>query len=329
MTASSQTAGRSVPSFSQRLWIVTGKGGTGKTTLTAALGLWAAAHGREALVVTTGDDDALPALLEVDPARARGREPLRVTPRLSLLCIEPQHALAEYLELQLHVGGLAGRLLRNRAFGLFLDAAPGWRELVTLGKIWHLEGQSSRGKPRFDLIVVDAPATGHGLSFLSVPRVVLDTVTVGPLRRQTESIQALLLDRTRTWCTPVTLAEELPVRETLELLSQLGALGIATGPLFLNRIEPPLELAMPEVSERLGALDPVGAPPLANPHVLLDALAFRARRFAQQERWIGSLREATQLPRVSVPYRIEPLVGRGALSRFAEGLAAPLASVLA
>jgi anion-transporting ArsA/GET3 family ATPase len=98
--------------------------------------------------------------------------------------IDPYEALAEYLGLQIGLRGVVRRVFGNRAFRQLMDASPGWRELITLGKIWHLEQmKEANGKPRFDLIVVDAPATGHGLTFLDVPRVVGSAVRAGPLRR--------------------------------------------------------------------------------------------------------------------------------------------------
>jgi anion-transporting ArsA/GET3 family ATPase len=204
----------------QRLWIVTGKGGTGKTTLAAVLGALTARDGLRTLVVSAGGDGALAPLLDLPPAAAEGTAEHAVAPGLFALCIRPEASLAEYLSLQLPLGGLAEKLLRNRAFSAFLDAAPGWRDLVALGKIWHLAQQRHAGAPRWQRIIVDAPATGHGLSLLSTPQVVVDTVKMGPLRRQAEAIRTLLLDARQTQAVVVALAEELPVRETLELCAR-------------------------------------------------------------------------------------------------------------
>jgi anion-transporting ArsA/GET3 family ATPase len=121
--------------------------------------------------------------------------------------IEPYEALAEYLRLQLSVPGVVTRLLKQPGFRGLMDAAPGWRELVTLGKIWHLEQAKDGGRPRFDFIVVDAPATGHGLTFLDVPRVVVSAIRTGPLRRHASWVEELVRDPARTLLLPVALGE--------------------------------------------------------------------------------------------------------------------------
>jgi anion-transporting ArsA/GET3 family ATPase len=165
---------RSIFEPRRRLWIVTGKGGTGRTTVAAALALLAARAGLRVLVVSASGAGALPSALDLPEDAGTGREPIELTPQLSALFIAPEDSLAEYVDMQLHVGGIGRRLLESRAFGAFLDAAPGWRDLVILGKLWHLEQQRESGRPRFELIVLDAPATGHGVSMLSTPQAVLD-----------------------------------------------------------------------------------------------------------------------------------------------------------
>src|SRR5262245_29812479 len=148
------------------------------------------------------------ALLEIRPGSAR-KQPVEIETGLSALLLSPEDSLAEYVDLQLPIGGMGKRLLANRAFSAFLEAAPGWRDLVMLGKLWHLEQESERGRPRFDRIVLDAPATGHAISMLSTPQVVLDVIRMGPLRRIAEDIRGLLTDARRTQCLLLTLPEEL------------------------------------------------------------------------------------------------------------------------
>ena len=317
----------------RRLWIVTGKGGTGKTTLTATLALLATRAGSRVLVVSANGDDALAGLLGLPPARTTEGQIHAVAPRLSALFMEPEASLAEYIDLQLHVGGLGKRLLSSRAFHGFLEAAPGWRDLVTLGNLWHLEQEQQGARPRFDLIVVDAPATGHAFSLLSVPEVVLEAVRMGPLRRRAEDIRALLTDRTRTECVLVTQAEELPVRETLELASSLRGLGIALGPVLLNRWIQPLALDLELAREALDGVPGRGAPWLANPRALREVLDFRARRQAQHLRWLEELRKGFAEPLSEssspsestavwhVPDLTSPLEGWEGVCRLADALA--------
>ena len=294
--------------LSRRLLLVTGKGGTGKTRIAAALGVLAARRGVRTVVVELGDSDVLPELLP--PSRGqraaeRGREPQPVALNLFTLRLVPEEALLEYLELQLRVRTLARAIVGNAGFHRFLDAAPGWRELLTLGKLWHLASlEDSAGAPRWPLVVVDAPATGHGLSLLSVPSVVLDTVRMGPLRRNTDRVQALMTDAARTLVLPVTLPEELPVNETLELRARVRELGVGLGPVLANGIEPALGLDQPE--RALAALERVPrgqAPsPLAVPDVVGAAARHRLARAAMQRGFLAVLARRLDEAPVELPW---------------------------
>jgi anion-transporting ArsA/GET3 family ATPase len=278
--------------FSRRLLLVTGKGGTGKTAVAAALGVAAAREGRRAVVVELGASDAFAQLL--GPSDSNGdasREPVRVAENLFRFRLEPERALEEYLGLQLHVRLFARAIVGNSAFHAFLDAAPGWRELITLGKLWHLASLEERGAPRWPLLVVDAPATGHGLSLLSAPSVVIDTVRMGPLRRNTDRVQEMVTDPARTWVVPVTLLEELPVRETLELRARVRELGVSLGPLIANGVE--RELALPDAERALACAErlPRGAAPseLAEPGVVVAAARHRLARNRMQREYLAEL----------------------------------------
>ena len=275
----------------RRLLIVTGKGGVGKTTVATALARVAAGRGLDTVVVEVTDPPTVPALLGAG-AVATQREPQELAPHLFWLRIDPLDALSEYLELQLPVARVVRRVVRNAGFRRLLEAAPGWRELITLGKLWYLETRVDAGRPRWDLLIVDAPATGHGLSFLSVPTVVTDTVRLGPLRRHTEWVQQMLRDPARTLVVPVTLPEELPVKETLELRERVRELGLAAGPLLANGVEPAPAIDAPErVLAALAALPEDAAAPLPPVSELCQVLDHSLRRAALQRRFLGQLRE--------------------------------------
>jgi anion-transporting ArsA/GET3 family ATPase len=235
-----------------RLVVVTGKGGTGKTAVAATLSEAARRKGKRVLLAETAAIESIAGLFEKEP-QPLGYQGRELRPGLHALRIDPHAALAEYLGLQTGLRSLAERMLHTETFQQLLEAAPGWRELIILGKIWHLEQKRDRsGQPRYDLVVVDAPATGHGLTFLDVPRVVQQAVRAGPLTRHASWVEALVHDRSRTLLLPVTLPEELPVLETHELIERArGDIDIAVDRIIVNRVPAPTPAGMSACLARL------------------------------------------------------------------------------
>jgi anion-transporting ArsA/GET3 family ATPase len=311
-------AGPPAALLARRLVIVTGKGGTGKTTVAAALALAAARAGRRALVAEMGRDEAVLPLLAPGspPAGYAGRE---AAPGLTVMRIDPYEALAEYLGLQIGVPRLVRGVLRNRAFHQLMEASPGWRELITLGKVWHLEQMRERGgRPRYDLIVVDAPATGHGVAFLNVPRVVVSALRAGPLRRHAKLVEELLEDPQRTLLLPVALPEELPTRETAELVARVrGEVGIAVDRVVVNGVVgapfPPGLETLDELLAQLPADLRCGALPRAAS--LAACAAFLRARHELQRGYLARIAELTGLPLLRLPYLAEGVEGPEALLR--------------
>ncbi len=318
--------------LSRRLLLVTGKGGTGKTSVAAALGRLAASLGVRTLVVELGHAPVLPDLLGAAAPGAHGnplRDPRPAGPNLFTLRLVPEEALLEYLELQLRVRMLARGIVGNAGFRRFLEAAPGWRELITLGKLWHMvTREDAHGAPLWPLIVIDAPATGHGLSLLSTPSVILDTVRLGPLRRNTDLVQAVLTDASRTLVLTVTLLEELPVNESLELRARVRELGLGLGPLVANGVEPPLELRDAErVLEVVAALDATGAPsPLADPRALCASVRHRLSRRRMHEQFLHKLERETQSAPLVLPWLECGVVGPEGVAALARALEHALAA---
>jgi anion-transporting ArsA/GET3 family ATPase len=312
----------------RRLLLVTGTGGTGKTTLAAAIAKLSSGRGLRTVVVEVAGATAVPPLLSDDVAsvpKGDDRNPVPLGPDLYTFRVDPLEALREYLELQLRFRPVVTIVTRNPGFRRMLDAAPGWRELITLGKLWHLETRRDADRPRWDLIVVDAPATGQGLAFLSVPRVVIETVRMGPLRRHTDWVQALLTDPKRTLVVPVTLAEELPVRETLELCTSVRQLGLAIGPILANAVEPQPDLADAEqVARWLGRLPNREGPCGLSPAVLQECLDHASRRGAMQQFFLGELREHEKGQVVQIPARPGGVDSPTHVSEIAEALEAAL-----
>lgn len=305
-----RTRAEPAPLLRRRLLLVTGKGGTGKTTLAAAIARAAADRGLRVLVAELGRDSVLPRLLapQAPPVTYPERE---ILPGLFAIRIDPFEALAEYLGLQIRMPGLARRVLSNRGFRQLMEAAPGWRELIALGKVWHLEQMREAGRARFDLIVVDGPATGHGVTFLDVPRVVISAVRAGPLRHHTEAVEALLRDARRTLVLPVSLAEELPARETRELVGRVRALGLPVDRVVVNGLRArPVPESLGDLAARLEDLpEDVAAGTLPSPPVLAACVRALAARHELGLRYTGEIAESTGLPIVPLPYLAEGVRG--------------------
>jgi len=288
-----------------RLVIVTGKGGTGKTTVSATLALAASRAGLRVLVAEMGPDEQIPRLL--DPrAPEVGYAGCAILPGLQAMRIDPFEALAEYLGLQLGVRAVVDAVVRNNAFRQLMTAAPGWRELITLGKIWHLAQLDSEDPPgrQFDLIVVDAPATGHGVAFLDVPRVVVSAVRAGPLHAHTERVERMLEDPDQTLVLPVALAEELPAREIAELTDRVrNEMGISIDRVIVNAVVgPPFPAAIPDLDAALARLDgdlPLGM--LPSPRVLTRCARYLRSRHELNRRFAADIQHTTGLPIVELP----------------------------
>ncbi len=222
--------------FDRRLLVMSGKGGVGKTTLSTAVGLLAAERGLRTIVVEVGEQARLPALFELAP-HERGAE-VELQEGLWSLSIDPDRALLEWL--QALGGRVSGRVLASSStFQYFAAAAPGARELVSMVKVWNLTQGARRGRRGYDLVVLDAPATGHALGMLGSPRTFGAIARVGPIATQARRIAELLADPSRSDYLAVTHASELAVTETLELQARLSdQLGRELHAVFVNGVLP-------------------------------------------------------------------------------------------
>lgn len=222
----------------RRLLIVGGKGGTGKSLVAAALAELASARGQTVLVISADGSPGAAGLFGVVPQH----EPTEVAQNLSVLQIESEASLHEFVKLQLGaLGAVAGPVAR--AFNFVADAAPGVSELLLVGKYAH-EARSGD----WDLVVVDAAASGHLLGELAAPTNVAEIAPIGRLARETGWINALLGDPETTGVINVTLAEEMPVSETLDFVGRLrDETPAPLAAVVVNRTRPQLYARTPRI----------------------------------------------------------------------------------
>ena len=280
--------------------VVTGKGGVGKTTVAAALGLLAARQGRRTVVCEVAQQERLAGLFG---ARDVGHGEVELAPGLFSVSVQPERAMHEWLRHQLKSGALAGLLGHSRLFGYLTAAAPGVTELVTVGKVWDLAQVERRtGGSSFDLVIMDAPATGHALALLRAPRTYANIARVGPIARQAASIDAFLRDSSVTGVLSVALPEEMPVNETVDLEQRLADdLGMEVGRVVANGVLP-ARFTAADVRQ-LRSLDGQGTK--AAQAAVTSALVEHRRAAAQQEQ-LERLRAEVRAPVTTLPYLFEP-----------------------
>jgi anion-transporting ArsA/GET3 family ATPase len=298
----------------RRLIFVTGKGGVGKTTVAAALGLVAARAGRRVVVCEVAAQERITGIFGLPPT---GFAEVEVEPGLSAFSANPDDSIREWLFYQLHSRTLAGLLGGSRIFQYLAAAAPGLGEMVTIGKLWEL-AQLERKTPRaapYDLVIVDAPATGHGLALLRAPRTFSDIARVGPIHRQAETIDAFIRDPRLTAVVAVALAEEMPVSETLDLERRLqDELGVGLDRVLVNAVLP--ERLKAADAKRLAATDG-GSPPARR--AIEAALAAYDTSRAQRSQ-LARLRRGGEAPTLTLPHLMTADVGRADLDRLADEL---------
>lgn len=227
----------------RRLHFVVGKGGVGKTTVAAALARMLARRGRRTLAVEMDVGGRLPTVLGHAGAALA---PIAVEPGLTVFSVDGRAALEEYLGMIIPVRRLLSTVFTSRIYQYFVAAAPGLKELMTVGKIWFEATRlDDEGRSVWDAIVVDAPATGHSLQYLRMPQAASETFGAGLVQREAGRVLALLRDARQTAVHLVTLGEDMPVSETLETHAQLiGELGMPLGRIVVNRVhERPFERA--------------------------------------------------------------------------------------
>lgn len=221
--------------YDRRLILVTGKGGVGRSTVAAALAGQLAQQGKKVLLFETNANDRFGDYFDKPPV---GADVVQLAPNLHAVNATPASALAEYGMMILKFKTVYEMVFENRVTRAFLRAIPGLDDYALLGKAWFHTTEEKRGKPVWDTVVFDMPASGHSYSMLKIPKVIIDTVPEGPLTRDARTIQQLLSDPKRTSAVLVTLAEEMPVNEAIELEGKLSGLGIVPQQIVVNQVAP-------------------------------------------------------------------------------------------
>jgi anion-transporting ArsA/GET3 family ATPase len=281
-----------------RVVIVAGKGGVGKTTVAAALARMAAREGLSALVVQVEPASSLAALF--------GRPPLgyvesTLAPAAGTVAevrgrtITPDDALLEYLE-DHGLRRISRRLVSTGAMDVVATAAPGIKDILILGKVKALERSGAA-----DLIVLDAPAAGHAITFLLSVHGLLDAVRVGPINAQATEVLELLTDPARCSVMLVTLHEETPVNEVVETAFHLeDSVGVSLGPVVVNGVYGPLpglDTSPEEAAVAAGATLRPG-----EVSALAEAATFRRQRQALQSTQLVRLAERLPMPQLHLPF---------------------------
>ena len=283
--------------LSKELVVVTGKGGVGKTAISTAVAGRLAAAGRRTLILEIDPRESVHQMLDVPPS---GGEVVEVGRCLYLQHLRPRDVLNQIVRERVRIEFLVQRVLRSPVYHHFSEGAPGLKEMAVLGHALILVQGKVPGAPEIDVVVLDAPATGHGVSLLLAPLLVSDVIRQGPIAAMTAEVADLVADAERCGVIVVTLAEEMPVSESLELIGALQQkLGRRPEFVVANALYPPVPR-----EQRRDSRDPLGS------------LWVDRRRLNDQElqrlraNWLGLIGEMPLLPLDRGPVLAEALAER-------------------
>lgn len=310
----------------RRLLFFTGKGGVGKSTVTAATALLAAERGRRVLLVEVDAKGNLTSLFEHEPV---GFKPVEVYPGVFAMQMRTEAALREYLKLNLRIPvlGRIGPLANVLEF--VATAAPGVKEILTVGKVCWEAREALEGRADWDMVIVDAAATGHVLAQLDSPRAIQELVQVGPVRQQTDWMAEFLSDPSLTALHVVTSPEEMPVNETIELVGRATSeVNVPLRSVVVNRVLPePFTRADEPVFDALAdgrGRDALVAAVGPGTDAALDATRLAVALRRSRAVHLAHLRESVEVPLVYLPYLFVRDHGLRVTRMVAEHLAAEL-----
>jgi anion-transporting ArsA/GET3 family ATPase len=299
----------------KRLVFVTGKGGVGKSTVAISLGLAAAARGKRTIVCEVASQETASRVFNRGEV---GFHEVEMAKNLWAISIDPDESLREYLLLQLKVRAMRDMLVRSKIFNYLAAATPGLKELVSIGKIWELAQPDRKVKKgrEYDLVIVDAPATGQGIGFLQTPRTFAGIAKVGPIHAQAQELDRFITDHDQTGVAIVSLPEEMPVNESASLEEQLGGeIGMAVDRVYMNALYPE-RFGKDEAKDLERALDDADGPARA---AIRAALSEYTRARAQRAQ-LQRLKRRVSSPVKTLPFIFKPSLDVQALERLAGAL---------
>ncbi len=300
-----------------RLILVTGKGGVGRSTVAAAIASATAKRGRRTLLFQANANDRFGAFFGRQPV---GPQITPLAPNLHAINTSPADALEEYGLMVLRFKRVYKMIFENRVSRYFLRAIPGLDDYSILGKAWYHTTETTRGRPTWDTLVFDMPASGHCLSMLRIPKVILETVPEGPLTRDAGKILQLLRDPARTTVIAVTLAEEMPTNEASELRASLDReLGISVQHLIINQVYPSrfdegsivtqILDAIPSTDEHHGNVPDAHAAGASDLTALVAHSRLARSRRLLNEHYLAELARIMPIPTTQLPYIFSPTMG--------------------
>lgn len=319
------TSGPVHPAWPARLHVVTGKGGTGKTTVAAALALALAAGGHRTLLVEVEGRQGIAQLFGTDPLPYDERQIAETGDggQVRALAVDPEQALLEYLD-RFYKLGAAGRALRRLgAIDFATTVAPGMRDVLLTGKVKEATTRTEAGRRAYRAVVLDAPPAGRIGRFLNVTAETARLAKMGPIKTQSEGVAALLRSP-MTQVHLVTLLEEMPVQETSDTLAELAELRLPIGQVIVNAAQPPLLSAEPTRSALRAGLAAAGLPIAAMPvaRELVAGLHAETREHLARQQRQAQLRQ--ELAELGHPVVELPLLPGGADRAGLETLASAL-----
>jgi anion-transporting ArsA/GET3 family ATPase len=314
-----------VPSLlDKRLLIVSGKGGAGKSTAAAAMAVAAARRGKRVLIVEIGEEERITPIFGAPRAGYEGaRVYERGTGAVWAMCLTAPEALREYAMRSVKFEMLYEAVFENRVMRYFTAAAPGLDELTIMGKIEFLQRDQfdPSHAARFDLMIFDAPATGHGLAFFKVPRMAMSMARVGPLHAMAERMWRLLADPERTAFNIVAWPEEMSVNESIELHAAAEELGLPRGKVIVNGVHP--DVFSGEIDELRRLRTQSRVPDNTRSRIAraaLEAAVSSAARREADEAMIRKLAGALPQERCLLPFVSAPSIGVGEIEMLADRL---------